>query len=288
MPDLPKLRREPDAVSPTAHYTGHVWVRNGLSHPELATWEGRAMFVALEPAMATSRALGGPTLEGLLLARHRVIDALLTRAIEERNVRQVIEPACGMSPRGWRFCQRYEALTYIEGDLTGIANRKRRALARMSSLSDRHRVAELDVLRDDGHESIRGLIAGLDPDQGLAIVTEGLLTYFDEPQVVEMWRRFARTSAPFLAGCYIADVRLSGPERDPVERAFGVALSAFVRGRVHTHFADSGQALAALHEAGFRDAQLHRCDQHPAAGDDHRDPGARRIHIVEASWRDEP
>jgi hypothetical protein len=38
MTDL--LRRGPDAVSPTAHYTGHVWVRNGLSHPELATWEG--------------------------------------------------------------------------------------------------------------------------------------------------------------------------------------------------------------------------------------------------------
>jgi hypothetical protein len=63
MTDLPKLRLGSDAVSPTAHYTGHVWVRNGLSHPELATWEGRAMFNALEPAMVASRALGGPTLE---------------------------------------------------------------------------------------------------------------------------------------------------------------------------------------------------------------------------------
>jgi hypothetical protein len=26
-----------EAVSPTAHYTGYVWVRNGLSHPALAT-----------------------------------------------------------------------------------------------------------------------------------------------------------------------------------------------------------------------------------------------------------
>ena len=178
MTDLPKLRRGPDAVSPTAHYTGHVWARNGLSHPELDTWEGRLMFNALEPAMATSGALGGPTLEGLLLARHRVIDDLLTQAIEEQNVRQVIEPACGMSPRGWRFVERYgEALTYIEGDLLGMADRKRRALARMNSLSDRHRVVELDVLRDDGPGSIAALAASLDRDQGLAIVTEGLLTY---------------------------------------------------------------------------------------------------------------
>jgi hypothetical protein len=36
-----------DAISPTAHYTSHVWVRNGLSHPELDTWEGRVLFGTL-------------------------------------------------------------------------------------------------------------------------------------------------------------------------------------------------------------------------------------------------
>src|SRR4051794_16256518 len=70
------LRRGPDAIGPTAHYTGHAWGRNGLSHPELATLEGRLLFGALAPAMTASRALGGPTLEGLLLARHRIIDQL--------------------------------------------------------------------------------------------------------------------------------------------------------------------------------------------------------------------
>ena len=32
----------------------------------------------------------------------------------------------------------------------------------------------------------------LDPARGLAIVSEGLLTYFDEASVLGMWRRFAR------------------------------------------------------------------------------------------------
>ena len=284
MTSLLKLGRGSEAVSPTAHYTGHVWVRNGLSHPELATWEGRAMFNALEPTMAASRALGGPTLEGLLLARHRVIDELLTQAIEKRNVQQVIEPACGMSPRGWRFCERYgEALTYIEGDLPEMADRKRRALTRMDAWSDHHRVVELDVLRDDGPASIAGQAADLDPDQGLAIVTEGLLTYLDERRVIEMWRRCARATAPFAAGAYLADLRLGGRNGDLLERSFGIALSVFVQGRVHTHFADRSEALAALREAGFGDARLHRCDQHPAGRHDRRDPGARRVHIVEAA-----
>ena len=69
-------------ISPTAHYTGYVWARNGLSHPELATTEGRVLFDALQPAMIVSRAAGGATLEAYLLARRRAIDARLERAIE--------------------------------------------------------------------------------------------------------------------------------------------------------------------------------------------------------------
>src|SRR3954451_15365522 len=95
------LRRGSDAISPTAHYTGHVWSRNGLSHPALATNEGRLFFAAFQPTMLASRVAGGPTLEGMLLARHRIIDALLESAIEDGRVAQVVEIAAGMSPRGW-------------------------------------------------------------------------------------------------------------------------------------------------------------------------------------------
>jgi O-methyltransferase involved in polyketide biosynthesis len=278
------LRRGSDAISPTAHYTGHVWVRNGLSHPELATWEGRVLFDALRPAMSASRVLDGPTLEGLLLARHRVIDDLLARAIESGSVQQVVEPACGMSPRGWRFTRRYGTdLTYIEADLPQMAARKRRALERMGSLSDRHRVAELDVLHDGGPASIASLAAGLGRDRGVAIITEGLITYLDQDQVVGMWRRFARALEPFPQRRYLADLRLAGESRGHAERAFGVVLSAFVRGRVHTHFADADEAIAALRAAGFSEARLHRCSEHPAAGPAGGDPGSRVVHIIEAA-----
>jgi O-methyltransferase involved in polyketide biosynthesis len=80
-------------------------------------------------------------LEGLLIARHRIIDSTLDDLIQG-GVSQVIEAACGMSPRGWRFSERYgERLTYVEADLPAMARRKRDALARMGSLSERHRVA---------------------------------------------------------------------------------------------------------------------------------------------------
>src|SRR5436305_6924563 len=153
------LRGGPESISPTAHYTGHVWRRNGLSHEELGTLEGRVLFDALEPAMLASRALGGPTLEALLLARHRIIDDALTGAIDGGRISQVLEIAAGMSPRGWRFAERYgDRLTYVEADLPDMAERKHRALERIASLGEHHRVVEIDAERDDRHDDVDGTL----------------------------------------------------------------------------------------------------------------------------------
>ena len=190
-----------DAISPTAHYTGQVWLRNGLSHPLLGTREGRLLFDSLQPLMRTSTLLGGPSLEPYLLARHHAIDARLEHAIEHDGVTQVLEVATGMSPRGWRFASRYgERLTYVEADLPAMAARKRRALERIGSLSAAHRVVDLDALRDRGPLSLQAVAGELDPARGLAIITEGLLGYLAPDDMTGLWRRFARTLDGFAGG----------------------------------------------------------------------------------------
>ena len=122
------------SISPTAYYTGAVWTRHGLSHPTLSTARGRLMYRSAQPAMAIAEALGATRLEDLLLTRHLLIDNLLDEAIERGEVSQVIEVAAGLSPRGWRFAERYgERLTYIETDLPGMAARKRVAPKRAAA-----------------------------------------------------------------------------------------------------------------------------------------------------------
>jgi O-methyltransferase involved in polyketide biosynthesis len=271
------------AISPTAHYTGETWVRNGLSHPRLATWQGRFLHGTLVLPNAVSRMLGGPSLEGLLLARHRIIDALLEEAIRG-GVSQVIEAACGMSPRGWRFSERYgERLTYVEADLPAMARRKREALAQMGSLGEHHRVVDLDLLRDGGPGSLEALTEEMDPAAGLVIITEGLLTYFDDETVEALWARLARALRPFSKNAYLADLRYARPDRGASERAFDTVLGAFVRGKVHPYRGDEASAKATLLEAGFEQARLHRADEHPAATGAGRDPGAAALCIIEAA-----
>jgi O-methyltransferase involved in polyketide biosynthesis len=272
------LRRGSEAISPTAHYTGHVWTRNSLSHAALATAEGRALFGALEPAMTLNRALGGATLESILLARHRALDSMLERAIEEDGVSQVIEVACGLSPRGWRFAERYgDRLVYVEADLPAMARRKRRALERIGPLSGAHRVAELDALAAEGPASLAAVAAPLDRERGLAIVTEGLLGYLPLPQVLEVWRRFADLLGEFAANRYLSDLHVATDGGGARVRAFRLLLSTFVRGRVHLHFADAGEAEEALLEAGFSSASVLPAGRRVAAAD------GERVQVVEAA-----
>lgn len=277
------------AVSPTAHYTGETWVRNGLSHPQLRTWQGQVFHGALALPLAASKSLGGPTLEGLLLARHRIIDSILEGLIED-GVSQVVEAACGMSPRGWRFSERYgDRLTYIEADLPAMARRKREALARMGSLDDHHRVVDVDLLRDSGPDSLEAIAATLDPARGLVIVTEGLLSYLDGETVEALWARIATVLGRFDRGVYLTDLRLADPDRGLAERSFAVLLGAFVRGSVHAYDCGEGATPeAALRRAGFKSVRLHRCDEHPAAGEAGADPAAAAIHIVEAVVKASP
>jgi O-methyltransferase involved in polyketide biosynthesis len=244
-----------DPVSPTAHYTGYVWARNGLSHPELRTLEGRVLFESLRPVMTLNSILGRGSLEQYLLARHQAIDRLLERAVERDGITQVVEIAAGLSARGWRFASRYPELTYVEADLPDMADRKRRSLARIEGRSERHRIVEVDALKDSGPDSLPSLADELDPAQGLVVITEGLLGYLGTEQVEGIWSRVAETMRRFRAGRYISDIHLSSLQTLEV-RAFRVLLSAFVRGRVHLHFHDPGEVVHALEAAGFSGAEV--------------------------------
>ena len=266
-------------ISPTAHYTGYVWARNGLSHPELETVEGRILFESLRAPMIASAVLGGGTLEAYLLARHRAIDSLLERAIDAGRVAQVIEVAAGLSPRGLRFSRRYgDRLTYVEADLPGMVERKREALERIGALSDHHRVAEVDALKDGGPGSLAELANTLDRAAGPAIITEGLLGYLDRESVEGIWRRFAETLGSFDHGTYISDIHV-GELQNPQVRAFRVLLSAFVRGRVYLHFGEESEIRAALLDAGFTTAEVRRASE--IAGED-RNAASHLAHVLEA------
>ena len=278
-------RPHPETISPTAHYTGYVWYANGCSHDAFATSTGRLMYRALRGANVAAHAVGLPSLEGMLLARHRLIDLRLTEAIDAGDVSQVIEVAAGLSPRGWRFHRKYgDKLTYVEADLPAMIANKRGILAELGGESPTHRTVEIDALADEGPRSIDALCTELDPSRGTAIITEGLINYFERPIVEAMWARFARALGRFPRGMYLSDVILREGNAGAFVSAFAVVLSAFVRGKVHMHYASAREVEAALDTAGFAASVL---DPNEFAGElpGIEPAGAARVKIIDADVR---
>jgi O-methyltransferase involved in polyketide biosynthesis len=248
-----------ERISPTAHYTSYVWFRAGLSHAALTSPLGRALHTALRPFnLGYERFSRHPSLDQMLLARHRVLDHLLERAIAAGTIGQVIEVAAGLSPRGFTFARRHAGLRYLEADLPDMAEQKRRRLDDAGLYGADHHVVDIDALADDGPRSLAALAASrLDASRGTAIITEGLLGYFPKDAVEGMWRRFARVLRGFPAGLYLSDLNLAGDASGMRgARTFRALLSAFARGEVHLHFDTSADVEAALRAAGFARASV--------------------------------
>lgn len=245
-------RPHPETISPTAHYTGYVWFAHGQSHDAFATRTGRFMYHALRSPNVIAQRVGLPSLEGMLLARHRLIDLRLEQAIEAGEIQQVVEIGAGLSPRGWRFATRYaDRITYIEADLPGMLAHKRRILAAIGGETAHHRTAEIDALADTGPTSLAAVCATLDPTKGTAIITEGLINYFERDVVLAIWRRFAAALRRFPRSLYLSDLILRDGNRGLLSTGFSWFLSAFVRGRVHLLFETTEQAEDALESAGL-------------------------------------
>jgi O-methyltransferase involved in polyketide biosynthesis len=250
------FRRTDAAISPTALYTGTVWRRNGLSHPAFATFAGTALWTGLVGPRRAAARLGAPDLDALLLARHHSIDTLLEQAIDSGEVSQVVEIAAGLSPRGWRFTSRYGSeLTYIETDLPDMTRRKEDLLERAGLMGPGHRVRVLDAFKPTGPNSLDALADELDPDQGTAVITEGLINYFPMSHVVTLWHSVGSTLHRFPRGLYLSDLHLDQAP-GAVTATAKVLITAFVRGSVYLHFDSEQDAIEALREAGFDDAEL--------------------------------
>ncbi len=251
-------------ISITAYQTGYTWVKNGLSHAAFATIRGRAMYESLRPMMWVSRnLLGISDLETRLLQRHLIIDHLLSEAVEKHGVRQVLELGCGFSPRGFRFMERHEGrgFTYVEADLPAMARRKREILRDAGLLGPGHEVVTANILIEKGAESLRDLIGKrFDPACPIAVITEGVVSYFDAPTMRDFWARLARLMAPFPAGFYFTD-NLSAdipPRAAPYLRLWQTLVGLVARGKLHAHFASDEAALETFRRAGFGSVAVHR------------------------------
>ncbi len=273
-----------EKISPTAYATGHMWVRLGLSHPALSTARGKRLDRAFSLAIQPGRLFGRPGLfDTLMLARHRGIDTLLEDAIQDGRITQVIELAAGLSGRGLRMVQKYgDRIHYLETDLPHMANLKREMLHSAGQLSPQHQVLAVDALNDSGPESLSSVANMLDHSQGLAIITEGLLSYLDPAIATDLWQRIAALLKAFPEGLYLSDGYIKSENSGVSARFVRTLLQRFVKGRLHVHYSSPQQAESLMQSTGFTSVHLHAPVDLPATRELGHLPGGNRVRVLEA------
>ena len=186
-------------ISFTAHYTGYVWYRMGISHPNFATQEGQMYAQVVDPAECLAEFFWGSSIRTTLKQRHEMLDARLEALIAENPQVQILEIACGLSPRGWLFREKYPDIQFVELDLPDMAQMKREALA---GLQPEAQVIGADLFS----ERIDAVFRGFDVDKPLVIISEGLINYFALDQLRVLLQRLVKYTQGFQALHYLSDV----------------------------------------------------------------------------------
>ena len=251
-------------ISITAHHTGYTWYANNLSHPALATAYGKAFYYSSKPWMHLARTvLGLADLETALLQRHMIIDHLLDEAFEKHGSVQVLELASGLSPRGFRFCNKHSGkdVLYIEADLPGMAGRKKTILENHGLMDANHFVLPCNILVQSGELSLEGIFRDrLDHSKPVFIITEGIINYFDLETMRNLWIRMAGLLKNASKGIYVSD---NMPR--PVGHSMGFFLTIWnqivatiARGGFYMHFSSDGEAENEFKACGFESSMIHR------------------------------
>lgn len=105
----------------------------------------------------------------------------LNKLVKEYNPEQIIEFACGYSPRGLLMTQNNPRLVYLETDFSIVINRKKNILKEIESkekitLSKNHHLLKLDVLNSGSSHLLKKY---LNKNKRTLIIAETLTSYLN-------------------------------------------------------------------------------------------------------------
>lgn len=187
-------------ISFTAHYTGYIWYKMGISHSAFATKQGKVLAAIAHPVESLAEKYIGGSMRTTLKTRHTLLDEHLTELIQLHPDLQVLEIAAGLSPRGWWFRSHFPQIDYRELDLPAMAVTKQASLKSIN-------VESPDVLSADLFtEDFQNAFAVFDPKRPLVIISEGLINYFDKILLSQLLRSIVNYGKDFKALHYLTDL----------------------------------------------------------------------------------
>jgi O-methyltransferase involved in polyketide biosynthesis len=271
-------------ISFTALFTGHVWYENGMSSRFFTSPKARLLYNAVQPVEMMSDRVLGLTVHDMLLQRHHIIDHRIDQLIKHQGVSQILEIACGYSPRGYKLSRKYPGLKYIEADLPHMAKRKQALLQQHNGFGPDHHVVACDVFESGAPHGLNYIMTEvLDPARPTIIVTEGLVNYFTLEHITSAWQTLAQLGKTFPKAWYITDL-VPKPKQiwSPLMNAGTTMLSLATRANVNLHFSGKQQIEQGFLNCGFSTVHVHRPEDFAHSLDIPHGKTKSMVRVVEA------
>lgn len=266
-PDLSPHRH----ISFTAHYTGYIWYLLGISHERLATAKGKKLATLLHPFETLAEKFVGHSVRSTLKLRHRLIDQRLEQLIAQHPDLQIIEIAAGLSPRGWRFRQKYPKISYIEVDLPAMAATKSEAL---KPIEPDAKVYGCDVFSDQFQQLLK---KDLDHTRPIAVLSEGLINYFSKDLIGQLSQILSIAFSQFPHGYFISDLYPEPNHRlAKIITQSGRLLKFLSKSNFQYHFTSPQEAVKFFNTHGFKTTHIRQ-----ASGFDHPE---EQNHLGDIVW----
>ena len=247
-------------ISFTALYTGQVWYEYGMSNHFFTNAKSKLLFEAMRPFEFAAKHSVGVNLEDILLQRHKIIDHIIEQRMLKDGVSQILEIACGYSPRGYKLSQRHPNLTYIEADLPKVAKQKNRLLNENTHMTPGHKVVSCDIFSEHSSRSLNNVITEfLNPNQPTIIITEGLVNYFTLENISLFWRKLVTQHHLREKAWYVTDMAFA-PNKSRLPsavRSAGAILSLATGSSISFHFRDEHHLLSTFNDYSFQNVTLH-------------------------------
>ncbi len=257
--------KDKSPVSLTGHFTGQVWCENGFSPLEMGSTLGKLLYTLHKPAGWINERLWGQSLETLLLARHHLLDTLVSECIEQEGVTQIVEIASGLSSRSLRMLSRYpdHLSLYLEADLPDMVRWKQERLDKQPERDARHQLTALNILREAGPLSPESILSGLlDSQQKTLVITEGLVNYFDLEVIRLFWSRLHQTLSVYPAAWYLFEVwpALEAYQNHLTFRSLRKLIEWITRQTVPLHYSTNDTIQAGVRTCGYQAVEIHSPD----------------------------
>nr|WP_174507401.1 class I SAM-dependent methyltransferase [Acinetobacter sp. Marseille-Q1620] len=244
---MKKQRSKHRHISFTAHYTGYIWYKMGISHPVFATNKGKSLAVLVDPVERLAEKYVGGSMRTTLKERHTMLDDHLKKLIEQYPNLQVLEIAAGLSPRGWWFRTHFPEIAYRELDLPDMAATKQEALNKIAPNSPE--VMSVDLFT----EEFQQIFKEFDENRPLVVISEGLINYFSKDLLQKLIQSIATYGKGFKSLHYLTDI-YPEPVKNKLAKVIWSSsklLKIMSRSAFSFHFTHPSEVQAFFNQAGF-------------------------------------